>query len=145
MNDTPIHVSATSTLLTSVLSTGFAYDRLTRVQDNHAEFCRLNLLSQGVRRLGAAGLDLAFVACGRLDGFWEYGLQPWDIAGGSLLISEAGGVVSTLSGQPHRLESPDVAVSNGLIHKDLLAALASARALAVNSREGLDAFLPRGA
>ncbi len=142
LDGVPVRVSATSRLVDSVLSTGFAYDRLWSADDNHAEFCRLNLVSQGVRRLGSAGLDLAWVAAGRLDAFWEYKLSPWDFAGGLLLVTEATGKVSTTDGGPMALDSRSVAASNGALHDDLLAAIASARAEPTGSRAGLDRLLP---
>lgn len=138
----PIRVSPTRRLIDAVLSTGFSYRRLTHTDDNHAEFCRLNLLTQGVRRFGSAGLDLAYVACGRYDGFWEHGLSPWDQASGALLVTEAGGRVTELDGGRAGLDAPAIAATNGALHDDLLAALASARARPIGSREGLDPFLP---
>ena len=138
----PVRVSTTPRLIDSVLSTGFSYRRLTNTDDNHAEFCRLNLLTQGVRRFGSAGLDLAYVACGRYDGFWEHGLSAWDHAGGGLLVTEAGGRVSDLVGGRAGLDAPAIAATNGTLHDDLMAALASARARPIGSREGLDPFLP---
>jgi myo-inositol-1(or 4)-monophosphatase len=138
----PVRVSQTRRLIDAALATGFSYRRLTNTDDNHAEFCRLNLVTQGVRRFGSAGLDLAYVACGRYDGFWEHGLSPWDFAGGALLVAEAGGRVSALDGGPAGLEAPAIAASNGCLHDDLLAALASARAHPIGSRQDLDPLLP---
>jgi myo-inositol-1(or 4)-monophosphatase len=88
--------------------------------DNHAEFCRLNLITRGVRRLGAAGLDLAYVAAGRLDGFWEFGLSPWDMAAGALLIQEAGGVVSDFGGGQNFLQSGNIVGGNLKLHGAIL-------------------------
>ncbi|MBI3179067.1 MAG: inositol monophosphatase, partial [Deltaproteobacteria bacterium] len=76
LNGEPIAVSKVGRLIDAVATTGFAYDRLFRDDNNHAEFCRMNLLTQGCRRMGAAGLDFAYTACGRVDVFWEYGLSP---------------------------------------------------------------------
>ena len=126
LNGTGIQVSAISALVDSILATGFPYDRATNPR-NYAEFRHLTQHTQGVRRSGSAALDLAYVACGRLDGFWEPGLQPWDLAAGCLLVTEAGGTVSGYRGEPFTLSNGDVATSNGLLHGDLLAALAHAR------------------
>lgn len=142
LNGAPVRVSNTRRLVDAVLATGFAYDRLWSERDNHAEFCRLNLVSQGVRRMGSAGLDLAYVACGRLDGFWEYGLKPWDFAGGILLVAEAGGLVETVDGGPLTLASQSVMTTNGLLHETLAAALRSAATVPVNARRGLADLLP---
>ena len=93
LNDTPIHVSDCITLQDSLLVTGFAYDRHEVTDNNYAEFCWLTHRCRGVRRGGAAAVDLAFVASGRLDGYWERGLAPWDLAAGAALVACAGGVV----------------------------------------------------
>lgn len=143
LNGVPVRVSRTARLIDSVIATGFGYDRLQRTDDNHAEFCRLNLVTQGVRRAGAAGLDLAYVACGRLDAYWEYRLSPWDVTGGCLLVTEAGGQVTGIGGEASLDEhKPSVAVSNGVLHSALLTALASAHRYAPASREGLAELLP---
>ena len=93
LNDTPIQVSDCSTLQDSLLVTGFAYDRHEVIDNNYAEFCWLTHRCRGVRRGGAAAVDLAFVATGRLDGYWERGLAPWDLAAGAALVACAGGAV----------------------------------------------------
>ena len=93
-NREPISVSSTASLSESLLVTGFAYDRRETIDNNYAEFCHLTHLTQGVRRGGAASIDLAYVACGRLDGYWERGLSPWDLAAGVILVEEAGGSVT---------------------------------------------------
>lgn len=93
VNDAPIHVSPCSTLQDSLLVTGFAYDRHECIDNNYAEFCWLTHRCRGVRRGGAAAVDLAFVATGRLDGYWERGLAPWDLAAGAALVACAGGSV----------------------------------------------------
>src|SRR4028119_1562914 len=99
-NRRPIQVSQTSSLNKSLLVTGFAYDRRETSDNNYAEFCHLTHLTQGVRRSGAASVDLCDVACGRLDGYWERGLSPWDIAAGIVLVEEAGGKVTAYDGSP---------------------------------------------
>lgn len=143
LNDERIRVSSTSRLLDSVLATGFAVNRLFNpALDNHAEFCRLNLVTQAVRRFGSAGLDLAYVAAGRFDGFWEYGLHPWDTAGGALLVAEAGGEVTEVDGSVFEPRAGSICASNGRIHDALRAATASARAHPVNSHDGIEALLP---
>jgi myo-inositol-1(or 4)-monophosphatase len=78
------------------------------------------MVTHGVRRAGAAAIDLAYVACGRLDGFWEFGLSPWDMAAGILLIEEAGGRVSDMKGRAHTLRSPHILANNGLIHEEIV-------------------------
>ncbi|HEY9298840.1 MAG TPA: inositol monophosphatase family protein, partial [Phormidium sp.] len=99
-NRRPIKVSQTAELSKSLLVTGFAYDRRQTNDNNYAEFCHLTHLTQGVRRSGSASLDLAHVACGRLDGYWERGLSPWDITAGIVLLEEAGGKVTAYDGSP---------------------------------------------
>ncbi len=119
LNGKEVHVSKTEKLKFSLLATGFAYDRRTTRDNNYAEFCRLTNISQGVRRLGSAALDLAYVAAGRLDGYWERGLQPWDMAAGSLLVEEAGGTVSGYDGNTFDLFSGRILATNGIIHREL--------------------------
>jgi myo-inositol-1(or 4)-monophosphatase len=122
-NRQPIHVSQTQTLSQSLLVTGFAYDRRETLDNNYAEFCHLTHLTQGVRRGGAASLDLAYIACGRLDGYWERGLSPWDIAAGIVLVEEAGGQVSAYDQRPVDLASGRILATNGKLHSDLSAEL----------------------
>tara|TARA_Y100001978_G_scaffold111708_1_gene99644 strand:+ start:315 stop:1163 length:849 start_codon:yes stop_codon:yes gene_type:complete len=93
-NDVLIKVSNPINLSESLLVTGFAYDRFETENNNYAEFCRLTHKTRGVRRGGAAAIDLAFVASGKVDGFWERGLQIWDIAAGAIIVYEAGGIIS---------------------------------------------------
>lgn len=118
-NRFPIHVSQTSALDKSLLVTGFAYDRRETPDNNYAEFCRLTHLTQGVRRGGSASIDLAYVACGRLDGYWERGLSPWDLAAGVVLVEEAGGQVSAYDESPFKIRSGRILATNGLIHHAL--------------------------
>ena len=94
LNNKKIEVSNTSKLSESLLVTGFAYDRFETDDNNYAEFCWLTHKTRGVRRGGAAAIDLAFVASGKVDGFWERGLEIWDIAAGVIIVREAGGYVS---------------------------------------------------
>ncbi len=143
LNDERIRVSQTGRLIDAVLATGFAVDRLFNPErDNHPEFCRLSLVCQAVRRFGSAGLDLAYIAAGRFDGFWEYGLHPWDMAGGALLVEEAGGRVTQVDASPFDPDVGSICVSNGPLHDPLVEAIASARAHPANSRDGLAALLP---
>jgi myo-inositol-1(or 4)-monophosphatase len=118
-NRQPIQVSATSELSKSLLVTGFAYDRRETPDNNYAEFCQLTHLTQGVRRSGSAALDLAHVACGRLDGYWERGLAPWDITAGIVLLEGAGGKVTAYDGSPLIIESGRILATNGYIHASL--------------------------
>jgi len=120
MNGSKIRVSRERKMIRSLLITGFPYDRRTH-GDKYLSLLRPFLKkSGGVRRFGAAAIDLAWVACGRAEGFWEMRLQPWDVAGGKLLIEEAGGRVSNFHNKPLDLDSPiQTVASNGLIHKHL--------------------------
>ena len=104
-NDVPIQVSTCTTLAKSVLVTGFAYDRHERLDNNYAEFCRFAHRVGGMRRGGAAAVDLAYVACGRLDGYWERGLKAWDLAAGAAIIQGAGGRVCAYDGGPAAIHS----------------------------------------
>lgn len=125
LNQQPLKVSKVETLEKSLLSTGFAYDRQTNPDTNYAEFCHITHITQGVRRGGSAAIDLAYVAAGRLDGYWERGLNPWDIAAGILLIEEAGGTVTAYDGQAVEINSGRLVTSNGKIHQELLNELKS--------------------
>ena len=119
----PIRVSTTSDLSKSLLVTGFAYDRRQTTDNNYAEFCYLTHLTQGVRRSGSAALDLAAVACGRLDGYWERGLSPWDLTAGVVILQEAGGQVTAYDRSPFDLRSGRLLATNGQIHAPLSTAL----------------------
>jgi myo-inositol-1(or 4)-monophosphatase len=130
LNGVRIGVSDVATLGRSLLASGFPYDVRERV-DFYDGFWREALRrAQGVRRLGSAALDLCYVACGRFDAFWEWKLQPWDIAAGCLIVEEAGGRVSDLRGAPHRLAGGQTAASNGLVHAELLGMIAEVQARA---------------
>ena len=118
-NRRPIQVSQTTELSKSLLLTGFAYDRRETSDNNYAEFCYLTHLTQGVRRSGSASLDLADVACGRIDGYWERGISPWDIAAGVVLVEEAGGKVTAYDGSPLIIESGRILATNGQVHNQL--------------------------
>jgi len=118
LNGTKIGVSNESRLEKSLLATGFPYDRKAKTgyDTNYPQFCNLTADSQGVRRGGAAALDLAYVAAGRLDGFWESGLKPWDMAAGALLVEEAKGQVTTYAGKKFRLDAPNILATNSHLH-----------------------------
>ena len=118
-NRRPIYVSQTQRLADSLLVTGFAYDRRETSDNNYAEFCHLTHKTQGVRRGGSASIDLAYVACGRLDGYWERGLSPWDLAAGVVLVEEAGGLVTAYDQSPFQIESGRILATNSMIHQEL--------------------------
>jgi len=124
MNGQPIRVSTTSKLCESLLVTGFPYDRRTSADNNFARFEFLAKKTHGVRRLGSAALDLCLVARGWLDGYWEKKLKPWDIAAGVLIAAEAGARITSFDGGPMDLLHGEVLATNGLIHNELLEALA---------------------
>lgn len=121
---TPITVSSVTTLAEAFLATGFPYTRRVAAENNAGLVDVFLRRSQGVRRIGSAALDLAYVACGRFDAFWEPGLSPWDVAAGLLLIEEAGGCFSDFSGGTARvLSEGELLASNGKIHAEMLAVL----------------------
>jgi myo-inositol-1(or 4)-monophosphatase len=120
LNGQPIHVSGARRLADAFLATGFPYDRRTAPDNNVERLDHFLRRSQGVRRAGAAVLDLAYVACGRLDGFWEMRLKPWDVAASALLVREAGGRVTDAGGGTDYLSGEFVVASNGYIHDQML-------------------------
>lgn len=122
-----LQVSQTAELGQSLLATGFPYTRATNPDNNLAEFCHLMPRTRGVRRAGSAALDMAWLADGRLDGYWEAGLSPWDWAAGLLLVREAGGVISDYQGQPWEMGKKQFVASNGPLHPALLDAIQTAR------------------
>jgi myo-inositol-1(or 4)-monophosphatase len=128
LNRRPIQVSQTSELEKSLLVTGFAYDRCQTTDNNYAEFCYLTHLTQGVRRSGSAAKDLTDVACGRLDGYWERGINPWDMAAGIIIVEEAGGKISAYDESPFLIETGRILATNGHIHTPLSQALQRASA-----------------
>ncbi len=119
LNNKPISVSSTETLDNSMLVTGFPYD-LARRDNLASTFESFLLKSRAVRRDGSAAIDLAYVACGRFDGFWEEGLNAWDVAAGILLIREAGGVATAYDGSDINIYEPPFCTSNGKIHSEML-------------------------
>ena len=123
LNDQRIKVSEIELLQKALVATGFPYDVQERPDSVVAMLKAVLTHSQGVRRPGAATLDLAYLACGRLDAFWEVGLKPWDSAAGYLLVEEAGGTLSNFSGTPFSPFIPELLASNSLLHKDLIGLL----------------------
>lgn len=128
LNGKAIHVSDITDLQRSLLVTGFPYDAWNTQYDNFSNFVRFAKLTQGVRRLGSAALDLAYVAAGRLDGFWELSLNPWDVAAGGLICIEAGAYVTNVDGQADFISPPQsvVAATPG-IHARMLEVLHETR------------------
>ena len=119
LNGRPMRVSRTPELAEALVATGFP-SRKRHLSPNVHFYHEFTLRSHGVRRAGSAALDLAYVACGRMEGFWEFNLNPWDTAAGILLVEEAGGRVSDFSGGMYHLDSREVLASNGLIHDELV-------------------------
>jgi len=119
-NDEPIQVSQTTSLSDCVLATGFAYDKHKSNRDNVENFASMIKKVRGIRRMGAAAVDLSYVACGKLDGYWEDKLQPWDMAAGLILVQEAGGKVCHYGGGDISLHKPHIIATNGQIHETIL-------------------------
>jgi myo-inositol-1(or 4)-monophosphatase len=119
LNGTPIHVSSVSELAEALLATGFP-SRKRHDNPNIHFYQEFTLRSHGVRRAGAAALDLAYTACGRVDAYWEFNLNPWDTSAGALLVTEAGGSMTGFDGSPFRLDSKEVLATNGLLRTELL-------------------------
>jgi myo-inositol-1(or 4)-monophosphatase len=121
LNGEPIRVAAAKDLNRALLVTGFPYDIRTNPENNLDHYARLSLVSQGVRRLGSAAIDLAYIAAGRFDGFWEIRIHSWDIAAGGLIVEEAGGIVTNITGHPDYLTPPQsVLAANTHLHPQLL-------------------------
>jgi myo-inositol-1(or 4)-monophosphatase len=125
-NDTPISVTATSQLEDCLVATGFPYQTQAYIDRILAQMRNMLLTTQGIRRPGAAAVDLAYLACGRYDVFYEYALKPWDTAAGCLLIEEAGGRVSRMDCTPYSLGNEDILASNGRVHRQACELLQSA-------------------
>jgi myo-inositol-1(or 4)-monophosphatase len=120
LNGNRIKVSSSSTLSDSLIATGFPYKDFSRLE-NYLK-CLEHFLrkSQGVRRMGSASIDLAYVACGRFEAFFEYALNPWDVAAGTILIREAGGIVSDFSGNQKMVTGKEIIASNNLVYNEFL-------------------------
>jgi myo-inositol-1(or 4)-monophosphatase len=127
LNGERITVSRVDALIKSLLATGFPYDRKTSERNNMDYFYGLLMAAQEVRRDGSAALDLCSVASGRFDGFWELKLKAWDVAAGSIIVREAGGMVSDLSGNPFDIHAGEILASNGRIHDQMTTVLSEAR------------------
>src|SRR5688572_20598921 len=124
LNGQPMRVSSVTELQKSLLVTGFPYNAWNTPQDNSANFVKFGKLSQGVRRLGSAALDLCYVAAGRFEGFWEMSLNPWDVAAGGVICEEAGAQVTNVTGEPDYISSPQSVVASAPgIHARMLAVL----------------------
>jgi myo-inositol-1(or 4)-monophosphatase len=120
LNNQQIHVSAAEHLADSLVATGFPYSDFTRLDDfmeSLKHFCKT---THGIRRLGSASLDLAYVACGKFEAFYEYGLNPWDVAAGTLLVREAGGLVSDFSGNEKNISGDEIAAASDLVFPEFL-------------------------
>ena len=120
LNGEPIKVSDQKDLRLSLLATGFPYDNRGKQMEYLNILAAVNRSTRGIRRLGAAAVDMAYVACGRIDGFYEYGLNAWDVAAGALIIEEAGGKVSDFYGKEDYLFGGTLVCDNGLLHDEIV-------------------------
>ncbi len=123
LNGRPIRVSEVEDMNRALVCTGFPYDVRTR-SEFARHFHNFIMHAQGVRRDGSAALDLAYVACGRFDGFWEEGLKPWDVAAGKIIVEEAGGRITRYDDTPFDIYTPPVVATNGILHGEMLRVLA---------------------
>ena len=123
LNGEPIQISSTNTLINSLLVTGFPYIHDDKWERGFILFRELYGKTQGIRRLGSAALDFCFVAMGRFEGFWEFGLQPWDVCAGALILQEAGGEVTDWDGTPMPFSGKRVLATNGHIHSKMIKTL----------------------
>jgi len=120
LNGRPLRVSGAAALVDAMLVTGFPYDVHSRIAEIVGLFGEFVGRARAVRRLGSAAIDLCYVAAGRMDGFWESDLKPWDVAGGALIVAEAGGRVTNMDGSPFASRGRHVLASNGLLHDAML-------------------------
>jgi len=127
LNEATIRVSATTTLDASLLVTGFPYDIRETLDTNLPEYAAFSVRARAVRRLGSAVLDLAYVACGRFDAYWELRLGAWDVAAGGVLVEEAGGRLTGIDGKPMDVDAPTLLASNGQVHEAMLSVLNEVR------------------
>ena len=127
LNGAPLRVSSAGRLVDAMLVTGFPYDIHTRVDEIVGLFASFVGQVRAVRRLGSAAIDLCYVAAGRMDGFWERDLKPWDIAGGALIVEEAGGRITNMDGQPFTSRGGHVLATNGHLHDSMLDVIARFR------------------
>lgn len=126
LNDEPIATSSTNELDKALLATGFPYDHRENADFYLSYFKAFMTKSQGIRRGGSSALDLSYVACGRLDGFWEMKLKPWDTAAGALIVTEAGGKLSDFTGKPFSIWGSETLAANSAIHDEMVAIAKSA-------------------
>ena len=119
LNGQPIRVSETAQMSRALIATGFPYDIRERVPESMARLGRMLAAAQGVRRAGSAALDMCYVACGRFDGYYEENLKPWDTAAGVVIITEAGGRITTFDGGDYDIFAPNILTSNGVLHREL--------------------------
>ena len=127
LNGSVIRASAVKELDKALLATGFPYDRRTNADFYLTFFKEFMTRSQGIRRGGSAALDLCYVACGRIDGFWEFKLRPWDTAAGALIVEEAGGKLTDCSGEPFSIRGDETLASNGTIHDEMVGVMKQIR------------------
>jgi myo-inositol-1(or 4)-monophosphatase len=120
LNGKPIRVSQVNTVQQSLLATGFPYDDFGREEAYIELFRKLIRGTRGLRRLGSAALDMAWTACGRVEGFYEYGLNPWDVAAGAIIVQEAGGIVTEFNGGDDFVFGEDLVCTNGHTHDEML-------------------------
>jgi myo-inositol-1(or 4)-monophosphatase len=120
LNGEKITVSNNKKLKDTILATGFPYDLAKNFDRNMELFSKIYRKTQGIRRAGSAAIDLCYVACGRFDGFWEFALNPWDVAAGALMVQEAGGKLSDFSDKKLNIFKGEIMATNGLIHRELL-------------------------
>ena len=121
LNGQPIQVSQFTQLIDCMLGTGFSHQTDQQLEDSFATFMHLSKISQSVRRIGSAALGIAYVAAGRMDGFWEASINQWDIAAGALLVEEAGGVVTDIHGESDYMSNPpSILCANPVIHRRML-------------------------
>jgi myo-inositol-1(or 4)-monophosphatase len=125
LNGGRLRVSSADDLIHSLLVTGFPYDIAANPDHAVEHFVHFLMRARGIRRLGSAALDLAYVAAGRFDGFWEVNLNPWDMAAGVLFVREAGGKVTDFGGKPHSIDRRQVVATNGHIHEAMLRVIGS--------------------
>lgn len=120
LNKNKIQVSSISNLSRSLFGTGFPYYNYDRLESYMGLFMQMLKTTSGLRRLGSAAVDLAWVACGRLEGFFEYGLHPWDVAAGAFIVQQAGGVVCDFKGENDYLYGKEIVASNKVIHEEFM-------------------------
>jgi myo-inositol-1(or 4)-monophosphatase len=137
LNRKRLSVSGTSALSRSLLATGFPYDIRRNADNNMNYFIGMAVKAQAIRRAGSAALDLAYVSAGRFDGFWELKLHPWDTAAASLMIREAGGTLSDISGNPYQLSSSGIVASNGHVHRAMLRLLQAINPISIASTSSI--------